>query len=133
MGGAERAALIRSLEQPRLEVLPLPGVEECVLAHVSKDDQGHRDRLAQARAGCHAEGHRAAGRAASQSSRSSSSWRWASSRAKRADRCDIVSQICFDAETIRTRIAWVRARGTGLPIWIGRPGTIARRDSCASR
>ena len=36
MGSAERAALIRSLEQPRLEVLPLPGVEERVLAHVSK-------------------------------------------------------------------------------------------------
>jgi hypothetical protein len=36
MGGAERAALIRFLEQPRLEVLPLPGVEERVLAHVSK-------------------------------------------------------------------------------------------------
>src|SRR3954452_432006 len=36
MGGAERAALIRFLEQPRLEVLPLPGVEERVLAHVPK-------------------------------------------------------------------------------------------------
>ncbi len=31
----------------------------------------------------------------------------------------IVSQICFDAETIRTWIARVRARGTRLPIWIG--------------
>jgi methylenetetrahydrofolate reductase (NADPH) len=30
----------------------------------------------------------------------------------------IVSHICFDAETIRTWIARVRARGTGMPIWI---------------
>jgi methylenetetrahydrofolate reductase (NADPH) len=36
----------------------------------------------------------------------------------------MVSQICFDAETIRTWIARVRARGTGLPIWIGLPGSI---------
>jgi methylenetetrahydrofolate reductase (NADH) len=37
----------------------------------------------------------------------------------------IVSQICFDAETIRTWIARVRARGTDLPIWIGMPGVVA--------
>ena len=36
----------------------------------------------------------------------------------------IVSQICFDAETIRTWIARVRARGTGLPILIGLPGSV---------
>jgi methylenetetrahydrofolate reductase (NADPH) len=36
----------------------------------------------------------------------------------------IVSQICFDPETIRTWIARVRARGTGLPIWIGLPGIV---------
>jgi methylenetetrahydrofolate reductase (NADPH) len=36
----------------------------------------------------------------------------------------IVSQICFDAETIRTWIARVRDRGTPLPIWIGVPGIV---------
>jgi methylenetetrahydrofolate reductase (NADPH) len=36
----------------------------------------------------------------------------------------IVSQICFDPETIRTWITRVRARGTGLPIWIGLPGIV---------
>jgi methylenetetrahydrofolate reductase (NADPH) len=36
----------------------------------------------------------------------------------------IVSQICFDPETIRTWIARVRARGTTLPIWIGLPGIV---------
>jgi methylenetetrahydrofolate reductase (NADPH) len=36
----------------------------------------------------------------------------------------IVSQICFDPETIRTWIARVRARGTDLPIWIGMPGVV---------
>jgi methylenetetrahydrofolate reductase (NADPH) len=36
----------------------------------------------------------------------------------------IVSQICFDPETICTWIARVRARGTGLPIWIGLPGIV---------
>ena len=36
----------------------------------------------------------------------------------------IVSQICFDPATIQTWIARVRARGTGLPIWIGLPGIV---------
>ena len=36
----------------------------------------------------------------------------------------IVSQICFDADVIAGWIANVRARGTGLPIWIGVPGVI---------
>jgi methylenetetrahydrofolate reductase (NADPH) len=36
----------------------------------------------------------------------------------------IVSQICFDPETIAAWVARVRARGTGLPIWIGLPGII---------
>ena len=36
----------------------------------------------------------------------------------------IVSQICFDPETIQTWIARVRARGTLLPIWIGLPGIV---------
>jgi methylenetetrahydrofolate reductase (NADPH) len=36
----------------------------------------------------------------------------------------IVSQICFDPDTIRTWIARVRARGTDLPIWIGMPGVV---------
>ena len=36
----------------------------------------------------------------------------------------IVSQICFDPETIRTWIVRVRARGTTLPIWIGLPGIV---------
>jgi methylenetetrahydrofolate reductase (NADPH) len=37
---------------------------------------------------------------------------------------DIVSQICFDAETIADWIHHVRDRGTGLPIWIGLPGVV---------
>ncbi len=36
----------------------------------------------------------------------------------------IVSQLCFDPETIRVWIARVRGRGTGLPIWIGMPGIV---------
>jgi methylenetetrahydrofolate reductase (NADPH) len=36
----------------------------------------------------------------------------------------IVSQICFDAETIAGWIAEVRRRGTDLPIWIGLPGAV---------
>jgi methylenetetrahydrofolate reductase (NADPH) len=36
----------------------------------------------------------------------------------------IVSQICFDPLVIETWIARVRARGTGLPIWIGVPGAV---------
>jgi methylenetetrahydrofolate reductase (NADPH) len=36
----------------------------------------------------------------------------------------IVSQICFDPETIRTWVTRVRARGTLLPIWIGLPGIV---------
>lgn len=39
----------------------------------------------------------------------------------------IVSQICFDADVIVTWVRRVRARGTGLPIWIGVPGTIGNR------
>jgi methylenetetrahydrofolate reductase (NADPH) len=37
---------------------------------------------------------------------------------------DIISQLCFDADTIRGWIANVRARGTHLPIWIGMPGCV---------
>lgn len=36
----------------------------------------------------------------------------------------IVSQVCFDADTIATWIARVRERGTHLPIWIGVPGVV---------
>jgi methylenetetrahydrofolate reductase (NADPH) len=36
----------------------------------------------------------------------------------------IISQICFDADVIAAWIAEVRRRGTGLPIWIGLPGTV---------
>lgn len=36
----------------------------------------------------------------------------------------IVSQICFDAGVIAGWIANVRARGMGLPIWIGVPGVV---------
>lgn len=36
----------------------------------------------------------------------------------------IVSQICFDADTIAGWIAEVRRRGTHLPIWIGVPGKV---------
>jgi methylenetetrahydrofolate reductase (NADPH) len=36
----------------------------------------------------------------------------------------IISQICFDAQTITEWIAKVRARGTDLPIWIGMPGRV---------
>jgi methylenetetrahydrofolate reductase (NADPH) len=38
----------------------------------------------------------------------------------------IVSQMCFDAATIATWVARVRARGTHLPIWIGVPGRVDR-------
>jgi methylenetetrahydrofolate reductase (NADH) len=37
---------------------------------------------------------------------------------------DIISQICFDADTIDGWIRNVRARGTHLPIWIGMPGCV---------
>jgi methylenetetrahydrofolate reductase (NADH) len=37
---------------------------------------------------------------------------------------DIISQICFDADTIDSWIKNVRARGTHLPIWIGMPGCV---------
>jgi methylenetetrahydrofolate reductase (NADPH) len=40
---------------------------------------------------------------------------------------EIVSQICFDARTISGWIRNVRARGTGLPIWIGLPGIVDYR------
>jgi methylenetetrahydrofolate reductase (NADPH) len=36
----------------------------------------------------------------------------------------IISQICFDAGVIAGWIAEVRRRGTGLPIWIGLPGSV---------
>ena len=36
----------------------------------------------------------------------------------------IISQICFDADTIGGWIGAVRARGTDLPIWIGLPGAV---------
>jgi methylenetetrahydrofolate reductase (NADPH) len=39
----------------------------------------------------------------------------------------IVSQICFDADVIRTWIRRVRDRGTSLPIWIGVPGAVETR------
>jgi methylenetetrahydrofolate reductase (NADPH) len=39
----------------------------------------------------------------------------------------IVSQICFDADVIRTWIQRVRDRGTSLPIWIGVPGAVETR------
>ena len=39
----------------------------------------------------------------------------------------IVSQICFDAGTIRAWIEAVRERGTSLPIWIGLPGVVNSR------
>jgi len=39
----------------------------------------------------------------------------------------IVSQICFDADVIRTWIRRVRERGTFLPIWIGVPGAVETR------
>jgi methylenetetrahydrofolate reductase (NADPH) len=37
---------------------------------------------------------------------------------------DIVSQLCFDPETIDAWIRNVRERGTHLPIWIGMPGCV---------
>jgi methylenetetrahydrofolate reductase (NADPH) len=37
---------------------------------------------------------------------------------------DIISQLCFDPETIDGWIKNVRARGTHLPIWIGMPGCV---------
>ena len=39
----------------------------------------------------------------------------------------IVSQICFDPETIATWVARVRARGTQLPILVGLPGPVDQR------
>jgi methylenetetrahydrofolate reductase (NADPH) len=36
----------------------------------------------------------------------------------------IVSQICFDPALIDSWITRVRARGTGLPIWVGMPGIV---------
>jgi methylenetetrahydrofolate reductase (NADPH) len=39
----------------------------------------------------------------------------------------IVSQICFDADTIATWVKRVRGRGTHLPIWIGVPGAVDTR------
>jgi methylenetetrahydrofolate reductase (NADPH) len=36
----------------------------------------------------------------------------------------IVSQICFDPETIQVWVNRVRARGVELPIWIGLPGIV---------
>jgi methylenetetrahydrofolate reductase (NADPH) len=39
----------------------------------------------------------------------------------------IVSQICFDADTIATWVKRVRDRGTHLPIWIGVPGAVDTR------
>ena len=36
----------------------------------------------------------------------------------------IISQICFDADTVAAWIAEVRRRGTHLPIWIGLPGCV---------
>jgi methylenetetrahydrofolate reductase (NADPH) len=37
---------------------------------------------------------------------------------------DIISQLCFDAQTIDGWIKNVRERGTHLPIWIGMPGCV---------
>jgi methylenetetrahydrofolate reductase (NADPH) len=37
---------------------------------------------------------------------------------------DIISQLCFDADTIQGWIRNVRERGTHLPIWIGMPGCV---------
>jgi methylenetetrahydrofolate reductase (NADPH) len=37
---------------------------------------------------------------------------------------DIISQLCFDVDTIDGWIKNVRARGTHLPIWIGMPGCV---------
>jgi methylenetetrahydrofolate reductase (NADPH) len=37
---------------------------------------------------------------------------------------DIISQLCFDVDTIDGWIKNVRERGTHLPIWIGMPGCV---------
>jgi methylenetetrahydrofolate reductase (NADPH) len=37
---------------------------------------------------------------------------------------DIISQLCFDPDTIQGWIGNVRERGTQLPIWIGMPGCV---------
>jgi methylenetetrahydrofolate reductase (NADPH) len=39
----------------------------------------------------------------------------------------IVSQICFDPDTIATWVKRVRDRGTLLPIWVGVPGAVTNR------
>jgi methylenetetrahydrofolate reductase (NADPH) len=196
IGDPQRAALIGFLERPRFEVLPLPGVEERVLAHLSERikvtvtaspklgldatlgvterlaehgftvvphlsarlvrDEAHLqdvlDRLLAANvrevfvpAGdapraarfqsaaelLTAMGNRRAGFAEIGITGYPESHHLISDEAtieamfaKAPMATYIVSQICFDPETIRTWIARVRARGTGLPIWIGLPGSI---------
>ena len=44
--------------------------------------------------------------------------------AKAAMATDIISQLCFDVDTIGAWIKNVRERGTHLPIWIGMPGCV---------
>ncbi len=44
--------------------------------------------------------------------------------AKAAMATDIISQLCFDVDTIGVWIKKVRERGTQLPIWIGMPGSV---------
>ena len=45
----------------------------------------------------------------------------------------IVSQICFDADVIRTWIQHVRERGTSLPVWIGVPARWSSASCSAPR
>jgi methylenetetrahydrofolate reductase (NADPH) len=196
IGDAQRAALIGFLEQPRFEVLPLPGVEERVLAALSETIKvtataspklgldatlGVCERLAEhgftvvphlsarlvrheahlqdvldrllaadvrevfvpageaPRAGrfqsaaelLTAMGNRRAGFAEIGITGYPESHHVTSDEATIGAMFDkapmatyIVSQICFDPESIRTWIARVRARGTGLLVWIGLPGSI---------
>ena len=196
MDDAQRSALIGFLERPRFEILPLPGVEERVLAHLQRTvkvtvtaspklgldatlgvaerlaqhgytvvphlsarlvrDEAHlRDLLHRLRAAGVRELFVPAGDAPRPGRFQSASELLPAMGDLRAGFVEIgitgypethhlisdeatieamfekapmatyiVSQICFDPDTIRTWIAQVRARGTGLPIWIGLPGSI---------
>jgi methylenetetrahydrofolate reductase (NADH) len=192
-----RSALIALLNRPRFEVLPLPGIEEAVLAHLPREgrvtvtasprrgleatlslserlarhgytvvphlsarlvrDRGHlTDALGRLRAAGVRELFVPAGDArepagefhgAADLLEAMSSQRQGFTEigitgypeshhlisdevtiqamfAKAPMATCIISQICFDAETICAWVARVRARGTHLPIWIGMPGIV---------
>jgi methylenetetrahydrofolate reductase (NADPH) len=46
---------------------------------------------------------------------------------KQASATYMVTQLCFDAQTIARWLADVRGRGVGLPVYLGIPGVLKRR------